>query len=263
MFYHPEFDPIAFHVGVVAVRWYGLMYLIGFALGLILGRSRIRSNQNSSMSIREFDDLLFYIVLGVIIGGRLGYSIIYDLGNVIRSPLSVFYVWEGGMSFHVGLIGVCIAILVYASVKQKNWLVLGDFVAPLVPLGLAAGRVGNFINGELWGRPTDVPWAIVFPQSGSFVGRHPSQLYEFFFEGLVLFMILWVFSKRQRPVGVISGLFLACYGFFRFSIEFMREPDQHLGLLSFGLSMGQWLCVPMIFIGLILVTRAIRRNGWS
>ena len=263
MFYHPEFDPIAFHVGVVAVRWYGLMYLIGFALGLILGRSRIRSNQNSSMSIREFDDLLFYIVLGVIIGGRLGYSIIYDLGNVIRSPLSVFYVWEGGMSFHGGLIGVCIAILVYASVKQKNWLVLGDFVAPLVPLGLAAGRVGNFINGELWGRPTDVPWAIVFPQSGSFVGRHPSQLYEFFFEELVLFMILWVFSKRQRPIGVISGLFLACYGFFRFSIEFMREPDQHLGLLSFGLSMGQWLCVPMIFIGLILVTRAIRRNGWS
>jgi phosphatidylglycerol:prolipoprotein diacylglycerol transferase len=263
MFYHPEFDPIAFHLGVVAVRWYGLMYLIGFALGLILGRSRIRSNQNSSMSIREFDDLLFYIVLGVIIGGRLGYSIIYDLGNVIRSPLSVFYVWEGGMSFHGGLIGVCIAILVYASVKQKNWLVLGDFVAPLVPLGLAAGRVGNFINGELWGRPTDVPWAIVFPQSGSFVGRHPSQLYEFFFEGLVLFMILWVFSKRQRPVGVISGLFLACYGFFRFSIEFMREPDQHLGLLSFGLSMGQWLCVPMIFIGLILVMRAIRRNGWS
>lgn len=263
MFYHPEFDPIAFHLGVVAVRWYGLMYLIGFALGLILGRSRIRSNQNSSMSIREFDDLLFYIVLGVIIGGRLGYSIIYDLGNVIRSPLSVFYVWEGGMSFHGGLIGVCIAILVYARVKQKNWLVLGDFVAPLVPLGLAAGRVGNFINGELWGRPTDVPWAIVFPQSGSFVGRHPSQLYEFFFEGLVLFMILWVFSKRQRPVGVISGLFLACYGFFRFSIEFMREPDQHLGLLSFGLSMGQWLCVPMIFIGLVLVTRAIRRNGWS
>jgi phosphatidylglycerol:prolipoprotein diacylglycerol transferase len=263
MFYHPEFDPIAFHLGVVTVRWYGLMYLIGFALGLILGRSRIRSTQNSSMSIREFDDLLFYIVLGVIIGGRLGYSIIYDLGNVIRSPLSVFYVWEGGMSFHGGLIGVCIAILVYARVKQKNWLVLGDFVAPLVPLGLAAGRVGNFINGELWGRPTDVPWAIVFPQSGSFVGRHPSQLYEFFFEGLVLFMILWVFSKRQRPVGVISGLFLACYGFFRFSIEFMREPDQHLGLLSFGLSMGQWLCVPMIFIGLILVTRAIRRNGWS
>jgi phosphatidylglycerol:prolipoprotein diacylglycerol transferase len=263
MFYHPEFDPIAFHVGVVAVRWYGLMYLIGFALGLILGRSRIRSNQNSSMSIREFDDLLFYIVLGVIIGGRLGYSIIYDLGNVIRTPLSVFYVWEGGMSFHGGLIGVCIAILVYASVKQKNWLVLGDFVAPLVPLGLAAGRVGNFINGELWGRPTEVPWAIVFPQSGSFVGRHPSQLYEFFFEGLVLFMILWVFSKRQRPIGVISGLFLACYGFFRFSIEFMREPDQHLGLLSFGLSMGQWLCVPMIFIGLVLVTRAIRRNGWS
>ncbi|MDA9994064.1 prolipoprotein diacylglyceryl transferase, partial [Burkholderiales bacterium] len=153
MFYHPEFDPVAFHIGALAVRWYGLMYLIGFALALILGRSRIRSNQSSPMSIREFDDLLFYIVLGVIIGGRLGYSIIYDLGNILQTPLSVFYVWKGGMSFHGGLIGVCIAVVVYAKVKQKNWLVLGDFVAPLVPLGLAAGRVGNFINGELWGRP--------------------------------------------------------------------------------------------------------------
>ncbi len=260
MFYHPEFDPVAFHIGALAVRWYGLMYLIGFALALILGRSRIRSNQSSPMSIREFDDLLFYIVLGVIIGGRLGYSIIYDLGNILQTPLSVFYVWKGGMSFHGGLIGVCIAVVVYAKVKQKNWLVLGDFVAPLVPLGLAAGRVGNFINGELWGRPTDMPWAIVFPQSGSFIGRHPSQLYEFFFEGLVLFMILWALSKKQRPVGVISGCFLVCYGFFRFLIEFMREPDQHLGLLSLGLSMGQWLCVPMVFIGLILVIRVRPRN---
>jgi phosphatidylglycerol:prolipoprotein diacylglycerol transferase len=260
MFYHPEFDPVAFHIGALAVRWYGLMYLIGFALALILGRSRIRSNQSSPMSIREFDDLLFYIVLGVIIGGRLGYSIIYDLGNILQTPLSVFYVWKGGMSFHGGLIGVCIAVVVYAKVKQKNWLVLGDFVAPLVPLGLAAGRVGNFINGELWGRPTDMPWAIVFPQSGSFIDRHPSQLYEFFFEGLVLFMILWALSKKQRPVGVISGCFLVCYGFFRFLIEFMREPDQHLGLLSLGLSMGQWLCVPMVFIGLILVIRARPRD---
>ena len=257
MFYHPEFDPIAIQIGAVAVRWYGLMYLLGFGLGLMLGRSRIRTSKSSPISLREFDDLLFYIVLGVIIGGRLGYSIIYDLGSIIRTPLSVFYVWEGGMSFHGGLIGVCFAVVIYARLKQKNWLALGDFIAPLVPLGLAAGRVGNFINGELWGRPTDMPWAIVFPQSGVLVGRHPSQLYEFFLEGIVLFMILWNVSKKRRPVGVTSGLFLICYGLFRFVIEFMREPDQHLGLLSFGLSMGQWLCVPMVMIGLMFVTRAI------
>ncbi|MDC1311050.1 prolipoprotein diacylglyceryl transferase [Burkholderiales bacterium] len=256
MFYHPEFDPVAIQIGAVAVRWYGLMYLVGFGLGFILGRSRIRANQDSSISLREFDDLLFYIVLGVIIGGRLGYSIIYDLGSIIRTPLSVLYVWEGGMSFHGGLIGVCVAIVIYAQLKYKNWLALGDFIAPLVPLGLAAGRIGNFINGELWGRPTDMPWAIVFPQSGVFVGRHPSQLYEFFLEGIVLFLILWIVSKKRRAVGVVSGLFLLCYGLFRFLIEFMREPDLHLGLLSFGFSMGQWLCVPMVVVGLIFVVRA-------
>ena len=183
MLYHPEFDPIALQIGPLAVRWYGLMYLIGFGLGLTLGRLRIRANQNPSISIRQFDDLLFYIILGVILGGRLGYSIFYDLTNVIRMPISVFYVWEGGMSFHGGLIGVCVAVAMYARQKKQNWLVLTDFIAPLVPLGLAAGRIGNFINGELWGRPTDVPWAMVFPQSGSLVGRHPSQLYEFFLEG--------------------------------------------------------------------------------
>ena len=263
MFYHPEFDPVAIQIGAVAVRWYGLMYLIGFALGLTLGRLRIRTSQDTLISTREFDDLLFYVVLGVLIGGRLGYSILYDLSSILRSPLSVFYVWEGGMSFHGGLIGVSVAVVIYARLKQKNWLALGDFIAPLVPLGLAAGRIGNFINGELWGRPTDVPWAIVFPQSGSLVGRHPSQLYEFFLEGVVLFLILWNKKKKTRPAGVITGLFLLCYGFFRFIIEFVREPDQHLGTLSLGLSMGQWLCIPMIAAGLIFVvrTKSIKAKG--
>ncbi|MDG2203326.1 MAG: prolipoprotein diacylglyceryl transferase [Burkholderiales bacterium] len=255
MLYHPEFDPIALQIGPLAVRWYGLMYLIGFGLGLTLGRLRIRANQNPSISVRQFDDLLFYIILGVILGGRLGYSIFYDLTNVIRMPISVFYVWEGGMSFHGGLIGVCVAVAMYARQKKQNWLVLTDFIAPLVPLGLAAGRIGNFINGELWGRPTDVPWAMVFPQSGSLVGRHPSQLYEFFLEGIVLFVILWISSRKKTSVGITSGLFLVFYGLFRFVIEFMREPDAHLGILSSGLSMGQWLCVPMLFIGLFLLLR--------
>ncbi|MEJ6564617.1 MAG: prolipoprotein diacylglyceryl transferase [Burkholderiales bacterium] len=256
MLYHPEFDPIAVHIGPIAVRWYGLMYLIGFASGLMLGRARIRANQNPSISIREFDDLLFYIILGVIVGGRLGYALIYDLAGVLHSPISILYVWKGGMSFHGGLIGVCVAVALYARFKQKDWLVLTDFVAPLVPLGLAAGRIGNFINGELWGRATDVPWAIIFPQSGTLTGRHPSQLYEFFLEGIVLFTILWFFSRTKRPIGATSGLFLVGYALFRFVVEFMREPDAHLGLLSFGFSMGQWLCIPMLLLGVFLMFRA-------
>ena len=164
------------------------------------------------------------------------------------------------MSFHGGLIGVCVAIAFYARFKQKDWLVLTDFVAPLVPLGLAAGRIGNFINGELWGRSTDVPWAIVFPQSGTSLGRHPSQLYEFFLEGIALFLILWFFSRIKRPTGVISGLFLVGYASFRFIVEFMREPDAHLGLLSFGFSMGQWLCIPMLLLGVFLISRTVQKN---
>lgn len=260
MLYHPEFDPIAIHIGPIAVRWYGLMYLVGFASGLMLGRARIRSNNDSPISIRGFDDLLFYIILGVILGGRLGYALIYDLAGVLHSPITIFYVWKGGMSFHGGLIGVCVAIAFYARFKQKDWLVLTDFVAPLVPLGLAAGRIGNFINGELWGRSTDVPWAIVFPQSGTSLGRHPSQLYEFFLEGIALFLILWFFSRIKRPTGVISGLFLVGYASFRFIVEFMREPDAHLGLLSFGFSMGQWLCIPMLLLGVFLISRTVQKN---
>ncbi len=254
MLYHPEFDPVALQIGPLAVRWYGLMYLVGFAAGIFLGRQRIKSASTSPVSLREFDDLVFYIVLGVIIGGRVGYVIFYDFASVLTDPLSVLYVWHGGMSFHGGLIGVCSAVFLYARKRQKNWLSLTDFIAPLVPLGLAAGRLGNFINGELWGRSTDVPWGMVFPQSGVIVPRHPSQLYECLLEGVILFIVLWLYSQKQRRIGKVSGLFLAGYALSRFIVEFFREPDAHMGFIGLGLTMGQWLCVPMILFGVILMT---------
>ncbi len=254
MLYHPEFDPVALQIGPLAVRWYGLMYLVGFAAGILLGRQRIKSASTSPVSLREFDDLVFYIVLGVIIGGRVGYVVFYDFASVLTDPLSVLYVWHGGMSFHGGLIGVCSAVFVYARKRQKNWLSLTDFIAPLVPLGLAAGRLGNFINGELWGRSTDVPWGMVFPQSGVIVPRHPSQLYECLLEGVILFIVLWLYSQKQRRIGKVSGLFLAGYALSRFIVEFFREPDAHMGFIGLGLTMGQWLCVPMILFGVILMT---------
>ena len=184
----------------------------------------------------------------------MGYVIFYDFASVLTDPLSVLYVWHGGMSFHGGLIGVCSAVFVYARKRQKNWLSLTDFIAPLVPLGLAAGRLGNFINGELWGRSTDVPWGMVFPQSGVIVPRHPSQLYECLLEGVLLFIVLWLYSQKQRLIGKVSGLFLAGYALSRFIVEFFREPDAHMGFIGLGLTMGQWLCVPMILFGVILIT---------
>ena len=184
----------------------------------------------------------------------MGYVIFYDFASVLTDPLSVLYVWHGGMSFHGGLIGVCSAVFVYARKRQKNWLSLTDFIAPLVPLGLAAGRLGNFINGELWGRATDVPWGMVFPQSGVIAPRHPSQLYECLLEGVLLFIVLWLYSQKQRLIGKVSGLFLAGYALSRFIVEFFREPDAHMGFIGLGLTMGQWLCVPMILFGVILMT---------
>lgn len=236
------------------------MYIVAFALGILLGRARIRSSKRPIISLREFDDMVFYIVLGVIIGGRIGYSIFYDTTRLLAEPTSIFYVWQGGMSFHGGLAGVCLALMIFARTKGKRWLVLTDFTAPLIPLGLGAGRIGNFINGELWGRPTDASWAMVFPQSGTLVGRHPSQLYEFFFEGVLLFIIVWVVSKKPRPLGTISGIFLVCYGGFRFFIEFVREPDEHMGLLLAGLSMGQLLSLPLLVLGVFLLFRKNERQ---
>lgn len=205
------------------------------------------------------DDVLFYGVLGTIIGGRLGYVLFYKPAEYLAHPLDVLKVWEGGMSFHGGFLGVIVAMALFARRHRLRWLAVTDFIAPLVPLGLAAGRLGNFINGELWGRATDLPWAMVFPQAGDGIGRHPSQLYQLAGEGLLLFVIVWLYSSKPRPLGAVSGVFLIGYGSLRFLAEFTREPDAFLGLLGFGLSMGQWLSLPMIVAG-ILMLRWSRRQ---
>jgi phosphatidylglycerol:prolipoprotein diacylglycerol transferase len=247
---HPSIDPIAFAIGPLAVRWYGLMYLAGFAAGWWLGLRRIAQGA-APVTRRQFDDLLFLAVLGVILGGRLGYVLFYKPAHYLAHPLEVFAIWQGGMSFHGGLLGVMLAMAFAAWRHRIDYLRLMDFVAPLCPLGIAAGRMGNFINGELWGRVTDVPWGMVFRGAGD-APRHPSQLYQFALEGVLLFIILWWYSSKPRPRGAVSALFLIGYGVFRFVAEFAREPDAFLGYLAMGLTMGQWLCLPMIAGGLWL-----------
>lgn len=266
---HPQFDPIAVSIGPIAIHWYGLMYLLAFTLVLVLGRVRLQSPayRSLSMTARDLDDLILYGVFGVILGGRLGYVLFYKPGYFLTHPIEVFAIWQGGMAFHGGLIGVIVAMALFAHRRKKSFLELSDFVAPLVPLGLAAGRLGNFINGELWGRVTDplAPWAMVFPQSGDLLARHPSQLYQMMFEGVFLFAVLWFFSSRPRPKGAVAGLFLLGYGASRFIAEFAREPDSFLGLglLPLGLSMGQWLCIPMIALGVVLIMSAYRDKNRS
>ena len=260
MLVHPQFDPIAIHLGSFGIHWYGLMYLIGFLGVLFLGKWRIRRNPDSIVSERDLDDMLFYGALGVILGGRLGYVLFYQPGYYLNHPLEILAVWQGGMSFHGGFLGVLAAMWLFVRKTGKNWLAVMDFVAPLVPLGLGAGRLGNFINGELWGRATDVPWAVVFPQVDN-LPRHPSQLYEFGLEGVALFLLLWIYSSKPRPVGAVSGLFLIGYGASRFVVEFAREPDSFLGPLALGMSMGQWLSLPMILIGIWMLRRALTRNN--
>ena len=250
MLLHPEFDPIAFSIGPLAVRWYGLMYLAGFAGGFWLGARRIAQGL-APVTRAQLDDLLFLIVLGTILGGRLGYVFFYKPGYYLAHPLEILALWQGGMSFHGGLLGVMLAMAFAARRHRIDWLRLMDFVAPLVPLGIAAGRLGNFINGELWGRVTGMPWGMVFRHAGS-APRHPSQLYEFALEGLVLLALLWWFSSKPRPRGQVSAMFLVGYGVARFIAEFAREPDAFLGFLALGMSMGQWLCVPMIAAGVWL-----------
>jgi phosphatidylglycerol:prolipoprotein diacylglycerol transferase len=255
---HPDIDPIAFSVGPLAVRWYGLMYLTGFGFAWWLGTRRI--DQGAAPVTRQvFDDMIFAAVIGVILGGRLGYVLFYKPSEYLAHPLKIFAVWEGGMSFHGGLLGVMLAMAFIAWRQKINYLRLMDFVAPVCPLGLAAGRMGNFINGELWGRVTDVPWGMVFRGAGD-APRHPSQLYEFSLEGLALFAIVWGFSSKPRPTGQVSGLFLLGYGSFRFIAEFAREPDSFLGFLALGLTMGQWLCLPMIAGGIALMAWPRRKS---
>ncbi|CAN7175931.1 prolipoprotein diacylglyceryl transferase [Caballeronia sp. LjRoot29] len=290
MLIHPNFDPIALHLGPLAVRWYGLMYLLAFIQCIVVGRLRLRLPYVAAQgwTTKDIDDILFYGVLGTILGGRLGYVVFYKSSFYLAHPLDIFKVWEGGMSFHGGMIGVTLAMVVFAWQRKRTWLQVTDFVAPLVPLGLAAGRFGNFINGELWGRVTNpnAPWAMLFqnaspddavwlrthPQQAAqwnlneiferyqMLPRHPSQLYEIALEGFALFIVMWLMSRKQRPVGAISAVFLIGYGLARFTVEFAREPDDYLGLLAMNLSMGQWLSLPMIIGGIGLLIWSYRRG---
>lgn len=263
LFTHPGFNPIALQLGSFGIHWYGLMYLVGFFGGLWLGQYQVKRllklDPTSPWQARDPDDMLFYIALGVVFGGRLGYVLFYQPAYFLQHPLEILALWQGGMSFHGGFIGVMVAMALFARKRGVIWLQLMDFVAPLVPIGLGAGRLGNFINAELWGRPTGANWGMVFP-AVDHVARHPSQLYEFALEGIVLFVVLWTFAGKKRPIGAISAMFLLCYGSFRFLVEFTREPDSFLGLLSLGLSMGQWLCLPMILVGIGMMRWAYRKH---
>lgn len=254
---YPDIDPIIFSIGPLAIRWYGLMYVIGFVAAWLLAAKRSKESW-SPIKPEQVDDLIFYAMIGVIVGGRLGYSIIYGWQLWLQDPLYVFRITEGGMSFHGGMLGVIAALWLYARRVHLSMWQLTDFGAPLVPIGLGMGRIGNFINGELWGRPTDVPWSFnVYGRS-----LHPSQLYEALLEGLVLFLILWIYSSRPRPMMAVSGMFLFWYGVFRFFVEFYRVPDADLGYLALGwVTMGQILSAPMIVLGAVLVFLAYRSHS--
>lgn len=260
MLIHPQFDPVAIHLGPLAVHWYGLMYLLGFGLFLWLGNLRVKSQPWCGWSAKDLDDFLTWAVLGVVVGGRLGEVLFYQPGYYLQHPAEILMVWKGGMSFHGGFIGVLVAMALFARKKGSSFWQVADFVAPLVPTGLAAGRVGNFINGELWGRvaPADLPWAMVFPRV-DMLPRHPSQLYQALLEGLALFVILWLFSARRRPVGQVSAVFLIGYGSFRFIAEYFRTPDAGIFGQSDVISMGQWLSLPMIVAGVVLYRWAARQ----
>ncbi len=271
MLHYPSPDPVALAVGPLKLHWYGLMYLVGFVAAWWLGRRRA-SRPESGWTPQQVDDLVLYSVLGVVLGGRLGYMLFYGTAQLASDPLSLFRVWQGGMSFHGGLVGVLIAVALLGRRYRMGFLQVSDFLAPLVPLGLGAGRIGNFINGELWGRPTEAAWGMQLPclrfpdhcpAGGDWSAPvHPSQLYEAGLEGVALFLILWLFSRRPRPTGAVSGLFLVGYGVFRFLVELVRQPDAHLGYLAWGwLTMGQLLTLPMLAAGVLLLGRAYRRRA--
>lgn len=258
----PDIDPIAFSIFGFGIHWYAIMYLLAFALAYVLMRRRLRHepfrsiNKPKPWTSDDVEDLLLYAIAGVIIGGRLGYVLFYKPAEYLADPLSIVTgIRDGGMSFHGGAIGVILGILIYAWRKKRPFLQVGDFLVPVIPIGLALGRFGNFINGELWGRqaPADLPWAMIFPTGGD-VPRHPSQLYQMLLEGVLLFVLLWLYARKPRYRGQVGAAFLIGYGIFRFIAEFWREPDAHLGLLGMGLSMGQWLSVPMVLAGVALWT---------
>jgi len=262
MIIHPNFDPVALRIGPLSVHWYGVMYLAAFAAAGMLGRWRAARGRHG-FAPAEITDLVFVLALGAVIGGRLGYVLFYNLAHYFANPLKIFAIWDGGMSFHGGLLGVLAAVWRVARQSGRTFLDVCDFLAPLCAPGLGFGRLGNFINQELWGRAADVPWAMWFYTAPD-TARHPSQLYEFALEGVALFVLVWLYSRHPRARGRVAGLFALLYGVFRFAVEFFREPDAHLGVLAFGLSMGQLLCLPMILLGAFFFLRpaaAARENG--
>ncbi len=262
MLMYPSIDPVAVKIGPLQVHWYGLMYLAGFLGAWWLGRVRA-TRPGSPFTVLQISDVLFYGAMGVVLGGRIGYMLFYDLPNFLHDPVLLLKIWQGGMSFHGGMLGVFFAMWLYGRQINKGFFTVTDFIAPLVPIGLFAGRIGNFINGELWGRPTDLPWGMVFPYVDN-LPRHPSMLYEALLEGPVLFTLLWLYSSRPRPTMAVSGVFLIGYGCFRFLVEFVRQPDPQLGYLAFGwLTMGQVLSTPMIIAGVALLVYAYKRVGYK
>lgn len=266
MFVHPGFDPVAIALGPLKIHWYGLSYLAGFYLFWWISSRRARTHPHIAIqgwNKEVVSDLLFYGVMGVILGGRLGYVVFYSFDRFLADPLYLVQVWKGGMSFHGGLLGVMTAMLLFARKMQMRWWQVLDFVAVATPAGLLTGRIGNFINGELWGRPTDVPWGMVFPNVGS-EPRHASQLYEAGLEGLVMLIILYGFARKPRPMMAVSGLFLILYGVFRTFVEFFRTPDEHIGFLAFDwLTMGMLLCIPMWASGLAIMAWAYKMNEFA
>lgn len=259
MLQYPHFDPIAFSLGPVKVHWYGIMYLLGFSAVWILGVYRSKKPW-SPIKAEQVGDVIFYAALGVVLGGRIGYMLFYDFGPFIHHPWTIIQVWDGGMSFHGGLVGVILAMVLYCRRIKANFWEVMDFFAPMTPIGLGAGRLGNFINGELWGRVTDSPIGMIFPTGGP-LPRYPSQLIEFSLEGVLLFIVLWVVSMKKRPRGFICALFLVCYGCFRFTAEFFRQPDPQLGFVDFGwMTQGQRLCIPMVLIGVGMLIWIWRRE---
>ena len=261
MLIHPDFNPVALQLGPLAVRWYGLMYLAAFLLFIGLGRLRIKRGMAPGWSNLDVDDMLFYGALGVVIGGRLGQVLFYEPGYYFSHPGQILAVWNGGMSFHGGFLGVLVAMAWFGHKTGRSFWQVTDFIAPLVPTGLFTGRLGNFINGELWGRVADpaLPWAMIFPRV-DLLPRHPSQLYEAGMEGLLLFALLWWYAARPRPRAAVSGVFLIGYGVFRWLGEYFREPDAGIFGQSYSISMGQWLSLPMILIGLVIVFIAYQRK---
>lgn len=265
--YIVNFDPIAFEVFGLPIHWYGIMYLVAFVLGWWLTRYLARTHKEWNVTAQQVDDLLFYMGLGVVLGGRLGYMLFYDMGNILAEPsfkdalLRMLAIYKGGMSFHGGFLGCMLAIWFFCRKYKHRYFVIVDMMAIITPIGLLAGRIGNFINGELWGKPSDLPWAMYFPKSMPDVPRHPSMLYEAILEGVVLFIIMWFFSRKPRPTMAISGMFALGYGVFRTFVEFFRLPDAHIGYLAFGwLTMGMLLSAPMVVVGILLLWFSYNKN---